>query len=179
MAEEPKEVVPAEEGTEPTEPVEPVEPAVEPEEDTTDYKALAEEKEKAFQDQKKRAEKAEAKLKEQKPAAKSGDELSSKDILALSSSGISDEEDIEILQKAAKINGTSIAAAIKDPIVAGILKGKQEERQTAAAASTGSTRRTSVERKGSDLLATAKPDNMPAPGKDMKKMVRAAIGLKD
>jgi hypothetical protein len=113
------------------------------------------------------------------PKPKANDELSGKDILALSTSGITEEEDIEILQKAAKINGTTIAQAIKDPVVAGILKGKQEERQTALASSTSSTRRTSSERKGSDILASAKADNMPAPGRDMKKMVRASLGLGD
>ena len=161
------------------------EAATEVEEDSFDWKAEAErnkaeaEKNKtAFEDQKKRAEKAEGKLKEQ-PKPKSGDDLSSKDILALSTSGISDEEDIELLQKAAKLNGTSIAAALKDPVVASLLKGKQEERQTAIASSTSPTRRTSTERKGSDLLASAKADNMPAPGKDMRKMVRASLGLGD
>jgi hypothetical protein len=113
------------------------------------------------------------------PKPKREDDLSSKDILALSTSGISDEEDIDFLQKAAKLNGTSIAIAIKDPTVASLLKGKQEERQTAQASSTSPTRRTSTERKGSDILASATADNMPAPGKDMRKFVRASMGLKD
>lgn len=154
------------------------ETTAEAEEDTTDWKALAEQKEQAFQDQKKRAEKAEAKLKEQ-PKPKAGDELSSKDILALSSSGISDDEDIDILQKAAKLNGTTIAQAIKDPIVAGILKGKQEERQTAAASSTSNTRRVQNERSGQTLLSNAQNGQLPESKRDIQKLVRTRIGIKE
>ena len=154
------------------------------EDEEPDYKALAEEKAaeaeknaKAFEDQKKRAEKAEAKLKEQKPATKNGDELSSKDVLALSSAGITDEEDIEILQKAAKLNGTTIGAALKDSVVVGILKGNQEERKTATASSTGSSRRTQVERSPAGLVDNFNKGVMPDP-KDIDAFVKAKIGIK-
>jgi serine/threonine protein phosphatase PrpC len=143
-----------------------------------DWKAEADKKEQAFQDQKKRAEKAERALKDAKAKPeKSDDDLSTKDILALSTAGIADEEDIEVLQKAAKINGTTLAQAIKDPIVQAILKGKQEERQTALAASTTNTRRVPHERTGTDLLSNAAKGVMPENKTDIQKLVRARIGL--
>lgn len=110
---------------------------------------------------------------------KQSDDLSGKDVLALSSLQISEDEDIDFLKDAAALRKTTVSAITKDSTVMAILKGKQEERQTAIASSTSPTRRTSTERKGSDILASAKADNMPAPGKDMRKMVRASIGLPD
>lgn len=167
--------------TEQTEQVETAE-TTEREEDSTDWKALAEKREKAFEDQKKRAEKAERLLKERPttPAQteKSDDDLSSKDILALSTSGISDEDDIEFLQKAAKLNGTSIAQALKDSTISAILKGKQEERQTANASQTSSTRRMTTERSGEALLGeTIKTGKFPESRADVRKLIRSKIGL--
>ncbi len=167
-----------------------VEPTVEPEEDLQalrDRAALADDLEAKNKQLFERAKKAEGFelvdgkwVKAAKPAPKAkSEDLSGKDILALSTSGITEDEDIDFLKEAASLKKTSIAAVLKDPTVSALLKGKQEERQTAIASSTSPTRRTSTERKGSDILASAKADNMPAPGRDMKKMVRASLGLGD
>lgn len=166
------------------------EDVVEPEEDLQalrDRAALADDLEAKNKQLFERAKKAEGFelvdgkwVKAAKPAPKpKAEDLSGKDILALSTSGITEDEDIDFLKDAASLKKTSIAAVLKDPTVSALLKGKQEERQTAIASSTSPTRRTSTERKGSDILASAKADNMPAPGKDMRKMIRASLGHPD
>lgn len=174
------------------EPAEPTtEDVVEPEEDLQalrDKAALADDLEAKNKQLFERAKKAEGftlvngdwvKAPKAAPKPKANDELSGKDILALSTSGITEDEDIDFLKDAASLKKTSIAAVLKDPTVSALLKGKQEERQTAFASSTSPTRRTSTERKGSDILASATADNMPAPGKEMRKMIRASLGHKE
>lgn len=127
-------------------------------ESAIDWEAKAKELEATNKQLYARAKKAEAKPETKAPAIE-GD-LSGKDVLALSNAGINDEQDIELVQRAAKLNNVSIASALKDPVVSGILKGKQEERQTSQASSS-STRRTATERTPADILAKANKGTMP------------------
>jgi len=146
-------------------------------------KAEAEKHKTAFEDQKKRAEKAEAKLKEKpeapaKSATQTDKSLSSTDVLALSGASITEVEDVEYLQSAAAIQGLTVAQALKDNTIMTLLKEKQEQRHTAIATTTGGTRRVPSERKGSDLLSAATAANLPNP-KDVRKLVRASLGVQD
>ena len=87
--------------------------------------------------------------------SKNGD-LSSRDIIALRDVP---EEDIDEVVEFAKFKGISIAEAKKNPIMQNILKTRAEERKTAEAASTNSTRRTSKTNTADNLLAKVQKNN--------------------
>lgn len=90
-----------------------------------------------------RAEKAErfAKQKPSESPKLSGD-LSTKDLYALMDAKVP-EEDVEVVQKYAKLENISIGEALKSNIVKGILGDKAEQRKVASASNVGTTRRSS------------------------------------
>lgn len=150
-------------------------------EDSTDWKAEAEKwraeadkKEHAFQDQKRRAEKA-----EKRPTATKAETpvLNTKDILALSSAGVTEDEDYELVERGAALKGITLAQAIKDPMISSLLKGQREARQTAIATTTGNTRRAPNSRTPQDLLASARNGQLPDSKDDVRKLIRAKLGL--
>ena len=127
-------------------------------EDTKNYKQIAE-------DQRKRAEKAEGdnkvlaeKLKTKpeakpKPAEKS-DGLTSMDVLVLTKANVH-EDDIEEVINYAKYKGVDTKTALKDKTLQTILRDRSEQRTTAEATSTNSSRRGSGKPTNEQLLADA------------------------
>jgi hypothetical protein len=95
-----------------------------------------------------RAKKAEAEAKELKakgqPAeapSEKQDGLSSMDTIALIDAKVTNKEDIETVQKYARLEGISIGDALSASVVKAILKDKAEARQTAEATNSGPARR--------------------------------------
>jgi hypothetical protein len=98
-----------------------------------------------------RAKKAEAEAKEWKakgqPAeaqtnsSEKQDGLSSMDTIALIDAKVTNREDIETVQKYARLEGISIGDALSASVVKAILKDKAESRQTAEATNSGPARR--------------------------------------
>lgn len=90
-----------------------------------------------------RAEKAE-RLAKQKPSEspKLTGDLSTKDLYALMDAKVP-EEDVEVVQKYAKLENISIGDALKSNIVKSILGDKAEQRKVASASNIGTTRRSS------------------------------------
>lgn len=90
-------------------------------------------------DQKRRAEKAEQELKEGKGDKKDDKNnevtppLSTTDLYALMNAKI-EQEDVEEVQKAAKLLNKSISEALNEPTVIGIIKERVEKRNSARAA---------------------------------------------
>lgn len=153
-----------------------------------DWKAEAEKKDRAFQDQKKRAEKAEAESKRLKEANGTSEtqqpkpaDLSGKDVLALSGAGVTDDEDVDWLTKeVAPLYGGSVSKALSNKLVKDLLTVRREERQTAdATPSGGSGRRAPTERSGNDLVNDARKGTLPENKSDIRKLVRARIGIKE
>lgn len=113
-----------------------------------------------------RAEKAE-KMKKGEPAQPKGpeksEELSTKDIYTLIQAKVS-EEDVDDVVKAAKVLDKPISEALKDPVVIGILKDKEEKRKTAHAANTKPARPGTKKVTDVELVAEAAKGNIPNKG---------------
>lgn len=130
-----------------------------------------------------RAEKAERKVKETvkeapKQEAKPVGDLSAKDIYALMEAKVP-EEDIEVVQKYAKLEGISLTDALKSSIVKGILNEKAEQRTVAAAANVGSSKRGSGKVSDDVLLAKAKKGELPTSDEDLDRLIMARKGYKN
>lgn len=113
-----------------------------------------------------RAEKAERKEKgsdDDNKDDKKKDEISSKDLYALMNAEVP-EEDIEEVQKAAKVLEKSIPEALKDDMVKSVLKRKAEERITANAANTVTSRRTNATVSDDTLVTNLAKGEVPAKG---------------
>lgn len=141
-------------------------------EDDTLEEQLAKAKEVA-KNQKIRAEKAEAKLKEKtetppavvenKNEPQSSSNISSTDMYALISSKVP-QEDVEEVEKAAKLLGKSIAEALKDSTVRAILKSREEERLTAEATNTQGTRTPAKTVTDDEIVSKASKGDIPEAG---------------
>ena len=153
-----------------------------------DWKAEFEKKDQAFRDQQARAAKAEKALKESiKPKeaetqreteSSAAPSLSTKDILALSSKNVSEDEDIDWLtNEVAPLYEGSIAKALSNKLISDMLEARREERQTAQASSTGSGRRTVTDRSPQSLLSAAQKGQLPESKQDIQKLIRARIGI--
>ena len=111
--------------------------------------------------QKIRAEKAEKELKRLKaqdaqktdtPTDKVGSGYSLQDIRALSNVH---DDDVERVEKFAKLEGVSVAEAVKNEDVQAILKHRADLRQTAEATNTGKTKRGGVELSAEQIVQAA------------------------
>ncbi len=130
---------------------------------TLQQKAADAEKHKELADNYKiRAEKAEKGSKKDDEGKKESD-LSTKDVYALMNAEVP-EEDIEEVQKAAKLLGKSVSEALQDSVVKGILAKKSEERVVANAANTGKARRTTQEVNDATLVANLSKGEVPEKG---------------
>lgn len=113
-----------------------------------------------------RAEKAEAKLKQGKTqkvipsSKKESSALSNTDIFVLVKANVP-EEDIEDVQKYAKLNGVTIKDALASNFMKSYLSNKAAERATAEATHTGVTRKTTGKKTGMQLLSEAQSGNLP------------------
>lgn len=131
-----------------------------------DIEAIKEQNKKLFE----RAKKAEAELKKAKaskpapaPSAPSEkqDGLTPLDTLALFNAKVTSKEDIETVQKFARIEGLSIEDALSDSIVQNILKTRAEERATAAASNTSTARRGTSKPSLDQVLSNAETGKLP------------------
>lgn len=99
--------------------------------------------------------------------------LTGKDVLALSQASIAEDEDIEYLLKTSKGFGMTVAEALRDPIIKAKLEERQEERTTAEATNTKGAKAGNVKASDSSLLANAQKGNMPESNADMVKLIKA------
>lgn len=119
--------------------------------------------------QKIRAEKAEkeakelrAKLEEKKDAPQ-GDDLSQKDLLALVRADVHDD-DIDRVAKFAKLEGISIADALKHSDLKAILSSRAEARKSAEATAVKPARNGAPKVSDEVIIAKAAKGEIPAPG---------------
>ena len=128
-----------------------------------------------------RAEKAEAKAKTVQPAIKPQEqitELTSKDVLVLANSGITNDEDVELIERWAKFNNKPIKEALKDDMLQTVLSKKKEERQTASATQTKGGAGGSAKLSGEALLEKARRGQYPTEDADIEKMIAAKLEAK-
>lgn len=122
-----------------------------------------------------RAEKAEKKAKESTTVeTKVTGELSSKDIIALTRAGISDEDLDEVLDFA-KYKKIPIAEALKNKTLKTLLKDNEEQRKTASASNTSTARRGSVKVSDDTLVSQMEKGEVP---EDPSLLAQARMNLK-
>lgn len=128
-----------------------------------------------------RAEKAEAKVKKIPKVEKvevSEDNLSTKDVLALTSSNISADDYDEVI-RVSKILGKDVNEALQDPTLKTILATRAEERTTADATNTTTQARGSNKTDGEALLKKAESGGeMPQDEEGFKKLAEAQMARK-
>jgi hypothetical protein len=135
------------------------------EDDTEDIEKLREQNRKLYERTKK-AEELAKQLKSKVSATtqtseKQDGELSAKDIILLSNSGIKESEDIDEVLDFAKYKKIPVAEALKNPTVKAILADKAEYRRSAEVANTSSSRRTSVKASDETILSNASQGKLP------------------
>lgn len=146
-----------------------------------DYKAEFEKQKKIAENQRIRAEKAEKNAKNAKPAIKQTQkvsDISGKDVIALTSAGVTESEDIDEVVEYANFRKISVSDALKHSVVKTLLAEKKEQRATAAATATGSQRRGSGKVSDQTLLEKASKGELPDNADDMKRLVEAEIAAK-
>ena len=135
------------------------------EESAEALKARLKKAEELARNQRIRAEKAESKLKgdthkEIPSSKKESSALSNSDIFTLVKANVP-EEDVEDVQKYAKMNNLSIKDALNSNFMKSYLSNKASERATAEATYTGAPRKTSSKKTGGQLLSEAQSGNLP------------------
>lgn len=127
-----------------------------------------------------RAEKAEKASKngnsegEKTPKNKGNEEMSSRDIIALTKANIADE-DIDVVLDYAKFKKISVAEALKSSVVKATLAENEEHRKTAAATNIGTGRR-GVQQKSEDvLLSEFKSGKVPETDDEMERLALARM----
>ena len=93
----------------------------------------------------------------------SGDNLSPKDLFALTTASVHIDDFDEVV-KAAKLLNKPIAEALKDPVVKGILAVRVEERKTAEATSTKPARPSQKKPDANEILRKASQGEIPEKG---------------
>ena len=131
-----------------------------------------------------RAEKAERLLKQKSDVKPAEDvkpqndvALTPKDYLALTEHKIGSEDFDEVL-RLSKLLGKTIAETVKDKTAKIILEQRAEERATAIAASTGTSRRGAKTDSDSDVLEKFSKGHISEKDEDIEKLVRARIAQK-
>lgn len=134
--------------------------------------------EEKYENQKIRAEKAESKGKTtpRTTTESKGNDLSTKDLYALTEAKVP-LDDIDEVTRYAKFENISVADALKSNVVKTILKDKAEMRLTAEAANTGPARRSSGKVSSETLLEKASKGEMPESDDQIAQLVRARKGL--
>lgn len=94
---------------------------------------------------------------------KKKDDLSQKDLVTLIEAKIPSEDYDEVV-KASKLLGKSISETIKDPLVVGNLERRAEERDSANAANTGGSRRTTVKQTDESVIGNLSKGIIPEKG---------------
>jgi hypothetical protein len=110
-----------------------------------------------------RAEKAEADKKEGKPLPKNDDNLSQKDLLSIVRADVHDD-DIDRVVKFAKLEGISIAEALKHSDLKAILSSRSEARKSAAVTSVKPSRAGAPKISDEAIIAAANKGEIPAQG---------------
>lgn len=116
------------------------------------------------------------KPKEEKPKevtkAPINQELSQKDLYALMKADVA-EDDVEYVQKFARLEGITVAEAIKNDDLKGMLSLRAEKRAVAQATNTKGTPRGTAKISGEALLERASKGQLPDSDDEMEKMVAA------
>lgn len=143
------------------------EPNPSDEDSTKDFKALYQKEKERAENLKVRAEKAEkkAKVKPEPRLEQTTQNLSSKDILALSKSDIH-EEDIDEVIEYAKFKKISVTEALGSDVVKTILSNKSEFRKTAEMTNTGSAKKGAVKISDEALISNFKKGEIPEKGSE-------------
>lgn len=127
-------------------------------EQIAEWKQKAEQSSKNFE----RAKKAEAEVKKLKGSSKSEKKddqaLSSTDLFALINNNIKNEDDVDWLTKQAKVYDKSIPELLKSDEIKQMLQFRGEQRKTADATNTGSSRPTTKKMSGEDIERSLKED---------------------
>lgn len=121
------------------------------------------------------------KNKANKPADKvqeKSNDLSSKDLYALMEAKVS-QDDVDDVVDFAKFKGITVQEALKAPTVKTLLQVKAEERNTAIATHSGSSKRTTQKISDDVLLENAKKGQMPDSEQEIIRLIRARKGLKN
>jgi hypothetical protein len=127
-----------------------------------------------------RAEKAEAEAKKvgDKKEPTNSNDLSSKDLYALMSEKVP-QEDVDEVVRAAKALNLSVPEALKSNIIKSILSEKAEERTTANATQTRGGARGTSKVSGEDMLSTAeKTGEVPETDEGMRALFNARMARK-
>ena len=95
-----------------------------------------------------------------KNASSKSDQLSTSDVFVLVKANVP-EEDIPEVQAYAKMKGITIKEALKSNVVQTILANNAEERETANATHTGTSKRSTGKKSSEDVLADAKRGTLP------------------
>lgn len=98
--------------------------------------------------------------------------LSSADLLAVMNAKVH-EDDMERVEKFAKMEGKSIREALKDPELKAILALREEQRNTANASNTANVRRGSTKVPDDVLVANARAGKLPENDDDIARLIEA------
>ena len=123
-----------------------------------------------------RAEKAEGKLKIA-PKANQADQLSPRDLIALTKANIH-EDDITEVQEYAKFKNISLADAINSSVVKTLLSEKNEQRRVASATNVNASKRSSSKVSEDVLLDKASKGEMPESDDDIDRLIEARLASK-
>lgn len=127
-----------------------------------------------------RAEKAEKlakKPKETEAVAEFKGDLSSKDIIAITSAKLH-EDDIDEVVNYAKYQGVSVSQALKSDVMKATLALKSEQRNVAEATNTGPARRGTAKASAETLLSNASQGKLPDSDADIERLLSAKMGYK-
>jgi len=101
--------------------------------------------------------------------------LTSRDVLALTGAGVTNDEDIDYLLKTAKGFGMTISEALADKTINAKLEEQQEERTTANATNTKGGASGVANKTGASILAAASKGKLPESDEDFDKLAKARI----
>jgi hypothetical protein len=127
-----------------------------------------------------RAEKAEKASKkgnsegEKTPKNERNEEMSSRDIIALTKANIADE-DIDVVLDYAKFKKISVVEALKSSVVKATLAENEEHRKTAAATNIGTGRRGIQQKSEGSLLSEFKSGKVPETDDEMERLALARM----
>lgn len=127
-----------------------------------------------------RAEKAEKASKkgnsegEKTPKNERNEEMSSRDIIALTNANIADE-DIDVVLDYAKFKKISVVEALKSSVVKATLAENEEHRKTAAATNIGTGRRGVQQKSENVLLSEFKSGKVPETDDEMERLALARM----
>lgn len=153
-----------------TETEEVTEEEVDTEENIEELRERAEKAEELANNYKIRAEKAEKRSNAKPPTT--ANELNSKDLVAIMNAKVP-EDDIDEVVEYAKYRKTSISEILKDPIMKATLDLRSEERNTASATNTSSSRRGSSRVPDDVLLSNASRGKMPESDAEINRLMKA------